>query len=303
MLELRGKKGNFWPLFMDKLAMETVASPVTAENFDMDDFCGDDLKIVQLQIGEIFPNPDQPRKVFKDEELMELSASIQEYGVLQPVIVRPWKEGQYILIAGERRYRASMLAGLTKIPAIVRRMEEEEAALIALVENVQREDLNYIEEARAYKKLMEEFNLTQGEIAQKVGKQQSTISNKIRILSLPEEIQVVLTENKLTERHARALLKLTDPEDRKKIITRVVKNRLNVKQTEKLIEDLMRSKERQMSKRKKISYISYKIYVNTIRKAFGQIQEMEKGAKFFQEDKGEYLEVKITIPKNDRCFT
>ena len=320
MLELRNRKNGFWPLFMDKpaavsvdlsddISEEDTSASLAGQDVQMESVSlpveggADDVKVVQLSIGEIFANPDQPRKVFKDEELMELSASIQDYGVLQPVIVRPWEDGRYILIAGERRYRAARLAGLKRIPAIIRNMEEEEAALVALVENVQREDLNYIEEAKAYKRLMEDFNLTQGEIAQKVGKQQSTISNKIRILSLPEEIQVVLTEHKLTERHARALLRLSDGEDRKKVISRIVKNNLNVKQTEKLIEDVLRSKEAQISKRKKINYISYKIYVNTIRKAFGQIQEMEKGAKFSQEDKGDFLELKITIPKNDRCFT
>lgn len=294
MLEIRSKKGVVWPLLkMDKNVLQKEEEKIEV----------DKIQVVEVPMEAILVNPEQPRKIFRQEELEELSKSIQDYGVLQPIILTPYGEGRYVLIAGERRFRAATLAGLTKMPAIIKELEEEEAALIALVENVQREDLNYIEEARAYKKLMDDFDLTQGQIAQKVGKQQSTISNKIRILSLPPEIQEVLTENKLTERHARALLKLTDEEDRKKVIERVVKNNLNVKQTEKLIEDVLNSREEQRRKQKKINYISYKIYVNTIRKAFGQIREMEENAKFSQEDKGEFLELKITIPKNDRCFT
>ena len=182
-------------------------------------------------------------------------------------------------------------------------METKEAALIALVENVQREDLNFLEEARAYKKLMEDFELTQGEIAEKVNKRQSTISNKIRVLSLPEKIQEQLISNRLTERHARALLKLKDEVDRDQVMDRVIANGLNVKQTEKLIEDVLQKKEEALRKRRKVNYISYKIYLNTIRKAFRQIKEMEENAKISQEDKGDFLEVKIILPKNDRCFT
>lgn len=189
------------------------------------------------------------------------------------------------------------------MPVIIKDLEEPEAALIALVENVQREDLNFLEEARAYKKLMEDFNLTQGEIAKRVSKQQSTISNKIRILALPEELQQMLMTNKLTERHARALLKLGDEDDRRKILKRVVDNNLNVKQTEKLIEDFLEGKEKSYRKKNKINYISYKIYLNTIRKAFNQVKNVEKNARFIENDQGEFMEVKILIPKNNGCFT
>ncbi len=259
-------------------------------------------QIISVPIKDILANPEQPRKIFYDEAIEELSGSIKEYGVLQPIILKKGIDG-YIIIAGERRFRAAQMAGLTEIPAVIKDMEEQEAALISLVENVQREDLNFLEEARAYKKLMEDFGLTQVEIAEKVNKKQSTISNKIRILALPEDIQEKLIQNKLTERHARALLKLTEEEDRKKVTERVAANNLNVKQTEKLIEDLLMKKEAAFRKKNKINYISYKIYLNTIRKAFGQIKEMEKNAKMMQEDKGDFLEVKILLPKSDRCFT
>ena len=185
----------------------------------------------------------------------------------------------------------------------IKNMENKEAALVALVENVQREDLNFIEEAKGYKKLMDEFGLTQTEIAQKMNKKQSTISNKIRLLNLPQDIQESIVINKLTERHARALLKLEDEDERKQVIGRIVQNGLNVKQTEKLIEEIQQKKEVLLRKKKTINYISYKIYLNTLKKAFNQIKEMEKNAIFEQEDKGEYLEVKIILPKKDRCFT
>ena len=261
------------------------------------------MKVVQIPVDLIVPNPEQPRKVFMDNELEELTNSIKEYGVLQPLLVKKAVGRKFILIAGERRLRASKLAGLQRVPVIVKDLDEPEAALIALVENVQREDLNFLEEARAYKKLMEDFNLTQGDIAKRVSKQQSTISNKIRILSLPEELQQMLMANKLTERHARALLKLSDEADRKKILKRVIDNNLNVKQTEKLIEELLLSKEKAYRKKNKINYISYKIYLNTIRKAFNQVKNVEKEAKFIENDRGEFMEVQILIPKNNGCFT
>ena len=264
---------------------------------------GDNLKVVQIPVSMIIANPEQPRKIFKDSELEELTKSISEYGVLQPLIVKKAEGRRFILVAGERRLRAASLAGLKTVPAIVKELQDREAALSALVENVQRENLNFLEEARAYKKLMVDFELTQGEIARRVSKQQSTISNKIRILSLPEDIQEAIIKNGLTERHARALLKLTAQEDRKKVIERVTVNGLNVKQTEKLIEDILAGKEKAERNKKKINYISYKIYLNTIKKAFNQVKDVEKNAKFIESDRGEFLELKIIIPKNDRCFT
>lgn len=262
------------------------------------------MQVMMIPVDCIRANPEQPRKLFHDDELEELTNSIREYGVLQPILLRKTENGQqYTIVAGERRYRASCQAGLTEIPAIIRNLEEEQAALIALIENVQRENLSYIEEARAYRKLMEDFGLTQAEIAQRVGKQQSTISNKIRILALPDDIQELLAVHGLTERHARALLRISDEAERRKLIDKIVKNNLNVKQTEKLVDEFLASQAELKRKRLKTSYISYKIYLNTIKKAFTQIKEMEGDAVFTQEDKGDCLEVKITIPKKDRCFT
>lgn len=253
----------------------------------------------ELAIELVCTNPEQPRRIFQDKELLELCDSIKEFGVIQPIIVKKDANGQYLLIAGERRLRAATMAGLKKIPTIIRSADEKDAALLALVENVQRENLSYIEEAAAYKKLMEDYGLTQCEIARRVGKQQSTISNKIRLLSLPVEIQLVLAQNKLSERHARALLKVTDNKLRKQILDRILNHGLNVKQSEKLIEDVITKHEEEKRKNDKLRFINYRIYLNTIRKAFTSIQDVEKEAKLYQEDKGEYYEVRIIIPKKE----
>lgn len=254
---------------------------------------------MEIPIEMIRTNPDQPRKVFDDKELLELSDSIMEFGVIQPIIVKRDNKGAYIVIAGERRLRASALAGLKKIPSIVREADEKDTALLALVENVQREDLNFIEEALAYKRLMEEYGLTQTEIARRVGKQQSTVSNKIRILSLPEDVRNVVAENQLTERHARALLKINDETLRKQVLNRIIEHSLNVKQAEKLIEDVLKKQEEEQRKGEKLRFIHYRIYLNTLKKAFSSISEIEKNAKFFQEDKGDHLEIRIIIPKKE----
>ena len=252
MLDLLGKKAAKGP---SGIWNSIVSEAKLQEN-------SDDLpEIVEIPICKILLNPDQPRKNFGEEELSQLTESIQNYGILQPILVKPDYNGKYFIIAGERRYRAACQAGLSSMPCIVRPMEEEQAALISIVENVQRENLGFLEEAKAYKKLMDDYGLTQSEIARKVGKQQSTISNKIRILSLPEDIQDVLTTHRLTERHARALLRLSSETDRRKIAGKIVKNNLNVKQTEKLVADLLESQEEQTRKKKKINYFSYKIYV------------------------------------------
>lgn len=255
-------------------------------------------KIVEIPMDLICANPDQPRKTFKDEELEDLKNSIQEYGVLQPILLKKDKYGLYIIIAGERRYRAAQKAGLTKIPAIVKEATDKDAAVMALVENVQRENLSFFEEAYAYKRLMEEFKLSQNEISKKVGKQQSTISNKMRILALPPAIQEKLYQGRLTERHARALLRLESEQLMEKVLDKVIKDGLNVKQTEDYIEETLLIHEAERKKRNTIRYINYKIYVNSLRKVFGEILTMEKGARFYQEDKGDLIEVKITIPKN-----
>lgn len=255
--------------------------------------------IQEIAIDKVLPNPSQPRKVFNYEELKELANSIKEIGIMQPIIARKNKDDTFILIAGERRLRAAKLAGLSKIPVIIKEIDNENMVLWALVENIQRENLNYIEEALAYKKLMKEYQLTQIDISKKVGKKQSTISNKLRILKLSDDVRQKLIKNHLTERHARALLKVENENERKEILNVIIDNELNVQETEKLIEDNKKLKNSIKSQPSIKKCIHYNIYLNTIKKAFKAIKEAEKNAEYRQEDKGEYVEVKIKIPKQE----
>lgn len=206
-------------------------------------FIGKKGEPTEIDIHLIRPNPDQPRKQFEQDELDELCDSIREFGIIQPLIVKKDKDS-YILIAGERRLRAATNLGLNRVPALIREASERESALIALIENVQRENLSYIEEAQAYKRLITEHGLTQTEVAKKVGKRQSTISNKLRLLSLPPEIMQVLLENRLSERHARALLRIDDDKIRAQILDKIVKYNLNVTQSEKLVSDFLGKEEK-----------------------------------------------------------
>ena len=198
----------------------------------------EDKKVMEIPIENIVPNPYQPRKVFSQSALEELSKSIKTYGILQPITVRV-KDDKYELIAGERRLRAAKLANLKAVPAIINNMSDESSAVLALLENLQREDLNFIEEAMGYENLIKEHEFTQQQLAEKLGKNQSTIANKLRILRLPNEIKINLVEKDLTERHARALLKLPNEELMREVLDKVIKNELTVKKTEKLIKDIL----------------------------------------------------------------
>ena len=255
-------------------------------------------KTTEVPIGMIRTNKQQPRQCFREEQLIELRDSIREFGILQPLILKKQVNGEFLLIAGERRLRAASMAGLDKVPAIVKDATEEEIGLIALVENIQRENLGYIEEARAYQRLMEKYGINQVALAEKLGKNQSTISNKIRILSLPEDLQEFLVENKLTERHARALLKVEEDRERRIIADKVVRHGFNVRQTEKLVEEYLTGKEIKNREKNKIRHISYKLYLNTLKKTFHDMDLKEKGATFEQADEGDNLKITITIPKD-----
>jgi len=256
-------------------------------------------KVVYLPVNKINPNPYQPRKSFAEESLEELCSSIKSYGVIQPISVRQIEEDKYELIAGERRLRASKLANLEVIPAIVINMKEEDAAVVALIENLQREDLNFIEEAEGYNLLIYEHGLTQQEVAEKVGKNQSTIANKLRILKLSKEIKESLIENKLTERHGRALLKLPNDELRKEVLKTIIEKDLNVKKTEKLIKDKLEEINNPKEERKQNikSALNFRIYINTLKNAYKAIRDTGLKAEYEQEDKGDYIEVKVKIPK------
>ena len=192
-----------------------------------------EVKVVKVPVGSIFPNPYQPRKTFDDAALADLSASIAQYGVLQPLLVAPADDGKYMLIAGERRLRASKMAKLEEVPVIISEYTTQQIAEIALIENLQREDLHYLEEAEGYEKLMNQFHLTQEAMAARVGKKQSTIANKLRLLRLSAQVRKVLVDAQLSERHARALLKLPDDVKRLEALEVIVAKNYSVRQMAK----------------------------------------------------------------------
>ncbi|TCO64202.1 ParB/RepB/Spo0J family partition protein [Caldanaerobacter subterraneus] len=202
-----------------------------------------------VQIDKIFPNQYQPRKHFDEESLRELADSIKEHGIVQPLVVRRQGTG-YQLVAGERRWRAAKIAGLKEVPVIIRDLDDLQVMEIALIENLQREDLNPIEEAKAYKTLMEQFNLTQEEIAKKIGKSRSVIANSIRLLNLDDRVQEMLIEGKITVGHAKVILSITSKTLQYEAAKKIVEDGLNVRETEKLVKTLLSRSEKTKEKRK-----------------------------------------------------
>jgi len=199
----------------------------------------EDTKIFELPILGIRPNPNQPRKFFSSESLNELVTSIKEFGVMQPITVRLINGRSYELVCGERRLRAAQMAGLTTIPAMVVSINDNMSTLMAITENIQRQNLNFIEEALSYQSLIDDYKLTQEEIAKKLGKSQSSIANKIRILRLNATLKALLVANNLTERHARALLKIPDEKVQEEVLSKVIEKELNVKKTEELVAETL----------------------------------------------------------------
>lgn len=189
-------------------------------------------RIMEISVENIVPNPHQPRIHFSEDKLLELSESIKEHGILQPLIVTKNKTDRYELIAGERRFQAAKLAGLKAVPAIVREAKDQEKFELAIIENIQRHDLNPIEEAKAYRKLMDEFGMSQETVAKKMGKSRSVIANTSRLLQLPVEIQRALAEGKLSEGHAKAILALENPEKQRALFELILKENLTVREAE-----------------------------------------------------------------------
>lgn len=224
-----------------------------------------------INIENIEANDSQPRTHFEEEKIQELATSIQENGLLQPIVVRPISRNKYQIVVGERRFRACKFAGLTEIPCIVQKLDEKETATAALVENIQREDLSPIEEALAYQQLMELHDLTQSELAQRVGKKQSTVANKIRLLQLPMTIQEAVKRKEITERHARALLKLDSIGEQNNMLREIMGNDLNVKQTEEKIAKKIEPK-KEKPKTKQISQ-NLKIAINTLDQALAMVEQ------------------------------
>lgn len=253
-----------------------------------------EVKVVKVAIDQIFPNPYQPRKNFDDEALRDLSSSIAQFGVLQPLLVAPADNGRYMLIAGERRLRASKMAKLQEVPVIISEYTSQQIAEIALIENLQREDLHFLEEAEGYEKLMEEFHLTQEAMAARVGKKQSTIANKLRLLRLSDRIRKILVEGGLTERHARALLKLDDEEKQVQVLTVVIDNGYSVRQTESYIEKLLEDK-KQEKKKRMVIVNDVRIYLNSIKQVVSAIKDVGIPVAMEQTVEGDDVIVSLRI--------
>mgnify|MGYP001063935911 FL=1 len=272
------------------------AEPEHSRNFTR---CGESRMI---PIKNILPNPHQPRRDFDKAALQDLSISIMEYGLMQPVTVRQTGPFDYELIAGERRLTACRNLGMTYIPAIVMTASTTDSAILALVENIQRENLSYIEEAEAFCTLISEHGLTQEELADKLGKSQSTIANKIRILKLSPKVRRMLAENNLTERHARALLRLPDDRQRQKAIKLIAERGFNVAKTEELVDKLLKaSAESRLAARKKHDggrvFKDVRIFNNTIRQAVDMMRRSGIEAKANKKESDDYIEYTILIPK------
>ena len=195
-----------------------------------------DSSVLQVAVEDIIPNRFQPRLVFEDNSLQELSDSIKQHGIIQPLVLRKVGD-KYEIIAGERRYKAATMAGLASVPAVISQADDKTSAEAAVVENVQRKDLSAIEEARSYKALLDQGYMSQDQLARKMGLSQSAISNKLRLLTLPEEIQQAVMESKISERHARSLLKIKDTDEQLTLMNRVIKERLTVRQLDDIIKE------------------------------------------------------------------
>jgi ParB family chromosome partitioning protein len=252
-------------------------------------------EVKQLPLNEVDTSPYQPRTVFDDDRIDELSQTIKTHGVIQPIVVRI-RNGRYEIIAGERRFRAVKKLGLETIPAVIREFNDSQAASIALIENLQREGLTAIEEALAYQKLIDLHNLTQESLAQRLGKSQSTIANKIRLLGLGEAVKNALMERKITERHARALLALESDELQSKVLEDILSKELNVKQTEARVA--FYKEVSKVSKSKRISFTKdVRLALNTIRQSIDMVSGSGLQIKTNEKDHEDYYEIVIKIPK------
>ena len=260
-------------------------------------------RLVEVNVASIHPNPYQPRATFDEESIAELAQSIQQVGLLQPLLVRKVDDG-YELVAGERRLRAVTSLGMEKVACIVQQdIEDESSAMMALIENLQREDLHYLEEAQCYQKLLETYGLTQEELANRLGKSQSSIANKLRLLKLSDEVKAAMTEKRLSERHARALLKLTDDKQRLDAVERIAEKGLSVKETERMVEKTLNKaydeKQAGAKPRPKLMRIvrDYRLFMNTINQAVNQLRESGMTVEVEQSDRADGVDIKISVTR------
>ena len=269
-------------------------------------------RIEYIPVNMIKPSPYQPRKNFSVKSLEELAQSIKQYGVIQPVTVRSSPQGGYELIAGERRLRAVKMAGLDYIPAIITDAYEHDSAIMAMIENLQRENLHYLDEAEGYVSLIRDHGFTQEQLALKLGKNQSTIANKLRILRLSNEIKELLVRENLTERHARALLRLPNDELRMKAIKMIIERKMNVRDTEAVIDNLIKelqikentndnariNKKNERERKIHGRTNDIRLFVNTIKNAVKMLKKYGLSVQYSQMDKGNMIEIIVTIPKS-----
>ncbi len=260
-------------------------------------------RLAEVNVASIHPNPYQPRATFDEESIAELAQSIQQVGLLQPLLVRKVDDG-YELVAGERRLRAVTSLGMEKVACIVQQdIEDESSAMMALIENLQREDLHYLEEAQCYQKLLETYGLTQEELANRLGKSQSSIANKLRLLKLSDEVKAAMTEKRLSERHARALLKLTDDKQRLDAVERIAEKGLSVKETEQMVEKTLNKaydeKQDGAKPRPKLMRIvrDYRLFMNTINQAVNQLRESGMTVEVEQSDRADGVDIKISVTR------
>ncbi|MCI1859497.1 MAG: nucleoid occlusion protein [Sporolactobacillus sp.] len=257
----------------------------------------DEDRVQEISVEKIVPNQYQPRSVFNEEKLHELASTIRSHGVIQPIVIRPLGD-HFEIIAGERRWRACKYLGRKKIPAIVKSLDDDQTASLALIENLQREELTAIEEAMAYARLIDIHGLTQEGLARKLGKGQSTIANKLRLLKLPPAVQSAILEKKISERHARALVMLKDQNKQEKLLQEVIKKQLNVKQTEDRVRKLLdnHSQEKKKSRRLSLSRDT-RIAVNTIRQSVHMVSDTGLSIDTEEADLGDFYQFVIRIPK------
>lgn len=253
-------------------------------------------RVIQVQTDRIIPNPQQPRHNFDKDSLYSLSQSIKHNGILQPLTVREMQSGEYELVAGERRLRAAIMAGYTIVPCITVEIDDTQSAVMSLIENLQREDLNFFDEAVGIEKLIQHFNMTQDEVAIKLGKGQSTIANKLRLLRISSSQREKIIELKLTERHARALLRLNDNQ-REAALEIIEKRNLNVEETDRLVDNMLFPRSTSANKKNHTVIKDVRIFFNTINNAVNLMKESGINAVAVRQEYDEYFEYTVKIPK------
>ena len=252
-------------------------------------------QVVLVPQESILPNPNQPRQRFDYDELEGLAQIIRQNGILQPITVRPAADGKFELIAGERRLRAARLVGVTKIPAIVVDIDQKKSAVFSLLENLQRQDLDFFEEAEAIDRLLTDYGMSQEEVGKKLGKAQSTLSNKLRLLRLPEEMRYQISRAGLSERHARALLTLDNDTLRQRALGIIIDRRLTVSESERLIEQMRSKNDRSRCNYRGIRDV--RVFINTLNHAVDAIRRAGVDADAAKSETPEYIEYVVRIPK------